>query len=471
MPSRRYLVSNFRELLAILESLRVSRNPGRGMRHVSPRPMIEAPLRESEAALITGGKTGEFTVLLEIDEACALEGGPEQAKSIPVTSIMRVIFRTEHDRDVVLNRTFENASAESLTLAVDESMFDDRGEARFAPSDQVSPADNAGWQKADWIGGGLAAAFAASKLHPASISLSEVADLEVLPGKKLFDLLGQPAEVHGPLDALVNLLAHETGSADLYGEELLRRSVSVLGNGGVDSAILERFVRHMEGILASDIVRKPGELSDDGCVPLRALSMLIQRPTTEEVLADRARGEFPGLRVFLTAAMLSGVREGLARLPWGFKGNDVSLLGTICALIEDDPDQHRLIGALIQERLPAIGSGTPAEAGARMSQFPRIDEGGALNLEICKLGSKTTARALLGLASKGPSWRIICGEEQTLYLQVTLRPEDDVEAIEAEAKTAVQAWKKRTAVTGRQKGSKQAKSQTSDTLPGILEPS
>src|SRR5690606_11625951 len=121
--------------------------------------------------------------------------------------------------------------------------------------------------------------------------------------------------------------AQHSGSGDLYGEDLLERSVIALEKDGTESAVLEAFAKRMRAIIAADIARKPGELTDKGDIVLRALSILIQRPTTIEVLEDRIAEKFPGSQVFLTAALLSGVREGLARLPWPIKVNDMELLG------------------------------------------------------------------------------------------------------------------------------------------------
>lgn len=420
---------------------------------------------------MTGDKDGEFPVLIEIAETCFPTDRPEQARTIPLSAVERVIFRTEAERDRIRNRTFENASPERLELVVENRFFDKSGHARFSRLNDVPAGENRGWLKADWICGGVAAARAAARLHPDTRSPAGIAFLETAPGVRLFTSMEAFPARKGVIDALVDLLAHESGSGDLYGELLLERSLNVLKKTGVDSAILDAFSKRMNGTLSSDITRRPGELSDEGDITLRALSLLIQRPTTDEVLEDRVRGEFPGLRVFLTAAMLSGVREGLARLPWAIKKDDVELIGTIGSLIEDDPDTVQ-IGKLIGD--PEDAENTDSQGYLEVSvdgeHSPKSRFADPLSFEICRLSSKATAgRALIGLTDRPPSWRIICNEDDTLHLQVSLGPTDDAAEIEAEAKKVIQSWKKRVPRKGTAKAKGSARGLASDTLLGLLE--
>lgn len=468
MQNHRYLVSNLRETLSILESLRISRSPGRGLRHLVLRPVLDGALRTAEAALVTGNKDGEFPVLIEIAVTSLPGDEPEQPRTIPLSAVERVIFRTEADRDCIRNRTFENASPERLVLAVESRFFDASGDARFSQRGDVPAGENSGWHKADWICGGVVAARAAARLHPDTRSPAGIAFLEPAPGVKLFTPLQSAPSRNGVIETLVNLLARESGSGDLYGEELLERSVNVLAKTGVDSAILDAFSKRMNGILSSDITRRPGELSDEGDIALRALSLLIQRPTTDEVLEDRVRGEFPGVRVYLTAAMFSGVREGLARLPWAIKKDDVELIGTIGSLIEDDPDTVQLIGD--SDDAENTGSQGHRDVSVDGEHSPKSHFASPLSYQICRLSSKATAgRALIGLADRPPGWRIICDEEEILHLQVLLGPTDDAAEVEAEVKKVLRSWKKRVSPkeTAKTKGS--ARGVTSDTLPGLLE--
>lgn len=472
MQYHRYLVSNLRETLSILESLRISRSPGRGLRHLSLRPVLEGPLRATEAALVTGDKDGEFPVLIEIAETRLPGNQLEQARTVPLSAVERVIFRTEADRDRIRNRTFENASPERLVLAVENPCFDESGDARFSRRNEVPTGENRGWHKADWICGGVAAARAAARLHPDTRSPAKIASLETAPGLRLFTSLEASPARKGVMDSLVDLLARESGSGDLYGEELLERSVYVLEKVGVDNSILDAFSKRMNGILSSDITRRPGELSDEGDIALRALSLLIQRPTTDEVIQDRVRGELPGLRVFLTAAMLSGVREGLARLPWAIKKDEVELIGTIGSLIEDDPDTVQLIDNLIGDPEGPQNTGLTRhrDVSADREQSQQSRFAGPLSFEICRLSSKATAgRALIGVADKPPSWRIICDEGETLHLQVLLGPTDDAAEIEAEAREVLRSWRKRVPSKETAKTKGNAPGIAADTLPGLLE--
>lgn len=472
MPDQRYLVSNFREILSIIEGLRVSRSPGRGMRHISVRPVVERGLRLSEVDLITNEKAGEFPILLEVDESIDVQLPAVQTKTIPLSSVKRVILRVENERDLILNRTFENASPEGLDFTLDERLFQGFGAPRFTKRDGGPARDGKGWYKADWVCGGLAATLAAIRLHPETRSQSATTFLNTSSGRTLLTILDQSSGKQGSVDELIDLLSNISGSGDLYGEDLLERSVSVLKKTDLDCAILSGFEKRMRGILSSDIVRKPDELTDKGDIVLRALSLLIQRPTTYEILEDRVGDNFPGLHVFLTAAMLSGVREGLARLPWMLKAHDVELIGTLGSLIEDDIDSPLRVSSFIQNRKTETETGSEAQSGSEYgaSSGPEYERAETRSFEICKLSNKATVgRALTGLADKPSSWRIICDDNETLHLRISLAPANNATAIEAEAKKAILSWKKRAISITKARTKKVAEKKDSDVLPGLLE--
>lgn len=472
MPDQRYLVSNFREILSSLEGLRVSRNPGRGMRHISVRPVVEGGLRSTEVDLITNAKVGEFAILIEVDNSVDVKFQAAQARTFPLSSVKRLIVRVEDDRDLILNRTFENASPEGLKFAVNERLFQLTGAPRFAKCDDVPAEDGEGWHKADWVCGGLAATLAAIRLHPETRSQSATAFLRTSSGRTLLAPLDQPSGKQGSVNALIDLLSNNSGSGDFYGEDLLERSVSVLGKTDLDNEILSAFEKRMRGILSSDIVRRPDELSDKGDIALRALSLLIQRPTTDEILDDRIVDNFPGLHVFLTAAMLSGVREGLARLPWMLKARDVELIGALGSLIEDDLDSPLRVSSFIQSRETKIETGSDDQSGSEYdaSSKPEYEQAEARSFEICKLSSKATVgRALAGLADKPATWRIICDEKEILHLCISLARADNAATIEAEARKAVRSWRKRATSNAKAKTKKTAAKRASEIQPNLLE--
>ena len=83
MATQQFFVSNFRETLSILESLRVGKNPGRGMRHLASRPIIEDALRASETDLITNGRDGEFPILLEVSDTTKIGRQGQQVAIVP----------------------------------------------------------------------------------------------------------------------------------------------------------------------------------------------------------------------------------------------------------------------------------------------------------------------------------------------------------------------------------------------------
>lgn len=450
-------------MLSILESLRVSVLPGKGMRHLGARPVVQRALRATEAPLVTRAQQGEFPILLQLAETGDAGLPPSLERTLPLSAVERVLFRQASERDILLNRSFENASPHGLNLSVDESLFDHEGEPRFLALDEVPSGEPASWRQADWICGGLAAALAAARLHP-GLSRPEHSLLASGSGRDLVDLLDQSAARDRPAGALVDLLARESGRGDLYGETLLEMALDVLDRAGSDRDILDAFAKHVRAVLASDVARKPGELTDDGDIALRALSLLIQRPTTADVLEDRLKGEFPGPNVFLTAALLSGVREGLARLPWQLKSTDAGVTSGLGAAIENASGRPGSIASLIG--MPERPVGSPPDDATDAMELPAAGSR-VLSLEICALNARSIAsRALIALADSPANWRIVCDDTGMLHLRVVLDPAEDRATIEEQARLAVRTWKKRSRKTASKPGSSPEAPQ-SGMLPGL----
>ncbi len=443
------------------------------MRHLEQRPAVEGALRSSEAELIINGKDGEFPILLEVGGIGTGLDQDRQAETIPLSRVKHVFFQSENDRDIALNRSFENASFDALELTINESLFSASGDPRFSKAEAPVDQEARSWRKADWSCGGLAAALEAGRVHPECRKLDA--------SQLLSDLVGAIGEIgsdrtSGKLDSLqilAELLAHNSGSGDLYGEDLLDQSISALKKGGVQKEVLDGFADRMRAILASDIARKPGELTDEGQIALRALSILIQRPTTLDVLEDRIAGDFPGPRVFITAAFLSGIREGLARLPWGIKAKDMAAIGEIGARIENGAEVQCSISDIL-----GVSQSTSVEPQANANDavngqpHQNEHEVKTLVLEICKLSSKAVAaRALSGLADKPTSWRIICDHADMLVLSISIAAGEDVAATETEANKALRSWKKRASAKKKAGSKKDAAASETGTLPGLLDQS
>lgn len=463
MPDHRYAVSNFREMLSILESLRVSVLPGKGMRHFGARPVVLRALRATEAPLVTRAQQGEFPILLQLAETGDAGLQPSLERTLPLSAVERVFFRQASDRDILLNRTFENASPRGLNLEVDESLFGQEGEPRFLPLDEIPSEEPASWRQADWICGGLAAALAAARLHP-RLPSPEHWLLTSGFGRDLVDLLDQSAARDQPAGALVDLLARESGRGDLYGETLLEMALDVLDEVGSNRDILDAFAKHVRAVLASDVARKPGELTDEGDIALRALSLLIQRPTTADVLEDRVNGEFPGLCVFLTAALLSGVREGLARLPWQLKSTEAEVISGLGAAIENASGKPGSIASLIG--MPGLPAGSAPDDPADEMKAPAAGSR-VLSLEICALNARSiAARALMAIADCPANWRIVCDDTGMLHLRILLDPAEDGATIEEQASLAVRSWMKRSRKTA-SKPSRSPDAPQADMLPGL----
>ena len=470
MPDHRYAVSNFREMLSILESLRVSMLPGKGMRHLGARPVVQEALRATEEPLVTRAQQGEFPILLQLADTGDAGLQPSLERTLPLSGVKRVLFRQASDRDILLNKTFENASPRGLNLEIDESKFGHEGEPRFLPLDEVPSTDPASWHQADWICGGLAAALAAARFHP-GLPRPEHSLLTCVLGLDLVDLLDQSAARDQRKGALIDLLARESGRGDLYGETLLEMALDVLDEDGPNRNRLDAFAKHVRAVLASDVARKPGDLTDEGDIALRALSLLIQRPTTADVLEDRVNGEFPGLDVFLTAALLSGVREGLARLPWQFKSTEAEVISGLGAAIENASGQPGSIASLIGMLGRAAGSAPDDPVREMKASAPGSK---VLSLEICRLNDRSIAdRALKAIADSPANWRIVCDGTGILHLRILLDAAEDRATIEEQASLAVRIWrkKKRSSKTASKPGSSPEAPQQSRMLfgPGLPE--
>lgn len=441
-----YLPTNFREAFTILESYRVAPCPGRGMRHIGRRPVLGEGLRDTEEAIITAGKPGEFPVLLEVkDLPCPPQADASfQTDVLPLAGIRTMVFRHQNDFDLFASKSFDNASMDGVPVAVRPALFSLPGDARFLAGPKSPQVETAGWKYADQICGLVAAFLKAADVHPAAGSIPAVA---MLPGFKpaaILDLISRNPDPHDPAQALAGLMRRYHGQTGLDPFGLLDDALLVLRDTNVEPDKLAAFDRLVRGILSSDFTRRSGSLSDDGDIPLRALMLVIQREGTADVLSDRINDELPGPLVYTFAAMLAGMREGLAHLPVDIKGPYAPLLGELGAVAEGHPDDQprllKILGRLgdhAQSVTPEIEKAV--QPNLENNAEPTNLQGVSVTiLPICTWPTPAVARRIFEALSDTPeNWRIVLAEDGELVLRVSHSAADETfKSAEAEIETA-----------------------------------
>jgi hypothetical protein len=337
-----YLVSNFREALSILENLRASSTPGRGMRHLHERPVVEA-LRGSEAEAVTGGVAGEFPVLCRVDRSVAAEVDDVQQRCVPLSGIQAFVFRTGADRDQFAGKMFENVSVHGRMMAVVPELFVHPGPPRFQAGHRTNEVgSNPSWARADALAGAAGAVLALSGQRPEIAQMARCFFLGE-PGTPvtLAALAGAIDAPDGPwvdagtcAGAVAFRLRSARGQDPLGVIELF---VSALGAAGYAGDILDRFREYVAAIITDRRPRRSQDLADSGDLLLRSLLLFVQRDRLDEILDDTADGLPPGQSVHLAAVALGGLREGVARMPSALKSRCQDALGDFASAIETDP--------------------------------------------------------------------------------------------------------------------------------------
>jgi hypothetical protein len=354
----------------------------------------------------------------------------------------------------VRNRSFDNASSDQLELLVDELLFSGTGEARFSSVVPSSDVEVESWIAADMIAGALVGALSAGRMHEGAKDLIGSFVRGELEPINLRDVVGD-ASGSRPASAAVAVMRSHYGNAGQDGQALLRELVDALSSTDL-APQLEAFDAHVSAVLASDEVRARGSLSDDKNMLLRALSMVVQRSSLDDVLADRIEGEPPGPRVLITAAALAGLREGLAHLPAVLKSADREFLGRTAALIEDRDPSIEAIVELASEAGIICSAEPTSQASDGSAQDSHV-------LEVCEWRRHTVVKRALSEVSTLPhGWRLFLREDETLCMEVP-----SVDAAEAAGSRILQ-W------TGRSKRAprRRQKTRTQDAegvLPGLLD--
>jgi hypothetical protein len=451
-----YLPTNLREFMSILENVRVAVEPGRSLEHLNPRPTVEPPLRTAEAEVITAGRDGDFPILLEVREARLPTANGIQTTSLPLSDVTRAVFRSDKERDIILNRRLDNVPTDLVRLDVDATLFGSEGESRYVADLISADGPGATWKAADQLGGALAGLMAAAEIHPdVGPQVTSFLDggLEQL---SLSDFLRSDAGTAG--GSAVEVIRRHHDSAGQDGQLLLEELVAKLGSGDMPAEEIEAFRTRMGAILSSDEVRRPGSLSDEKNVLLRALSLLVQRASLEDVLADRIAGKLPGPRVFLMAAALAGMRDGLARLGSERKAPYADVLGQLTADVENGSVEIAKIRQLISVALaPAIAGKNP-EAGTSYQ--------GKYTIEVCPFSkSAVVKRALADISSLPSQWRLFLRGDDMLCLEISGASAKAQE----EAKAKRLEWSKRSVKSRKSQAPKTRKaSEEEGLLPGLM---
>lgn len=427
-----YLPTNFREFLTVLEGLRVSSRPGRGMQHIEIRPVLRGPLRKSEEAILCAGKVGEFSILLQIYEP-KLDGEcASQQQAIPITSIQRAVVESDEQRSILLNRRLDNVPSDILNIEVDPSLFGGRDDARFSAAD-VSTVETAEWRSADQICGALAAALAAAEDHPEGAYPLRQFLHEDSGAITLADLLSS-ANDPSPATIAAQVLRQQHGDSSCDGELLLSELTEALRGSSAAGPDLEKFHKHTSAVLSSDAVRVKGSLSDEKNILLRALALVVQRSSVLEILCDRIGGERPGPQVQLTAAVLGGLREGFAHLPSTLKAECSAFLGEVAASVENGCADLSWVRQLAVD----AGFGPVSQSSTPTPTAGKEITAGVATFEVCKPGQEAVLhKALRDLARRPLTWRLVI-EDDLVFFQA---PEAELES--AEAELLIAGWKKR----------------------------
>ena len=460
----RFLVSNYRELISCLEGLRVPKHPGRGLSQLPGRPVINAPLRTSEAEAITGGITGEFPVMISV---AADEVGPAvdvQERSIPLDRVRAIVFQTEEHRDRLINRSFDNASPEGLLLHVDSAIFGGDGPTRFDAAFHADHKTASGWARTDSTCGAIAALLALADQRPQARQYVTEFINGTLPDLNLADVMDAPSS--SPMArSLVQVMRKVHAEQGHDPALLLDQLAEALADGGLPPEEVARFHAHVTGILNSDRVRRKGALSDDKNVVLRALLLVTQRETVLEVADDRIGEELPGLRVHIIALALAGLREGLAHLPASLKNSHRAVLGLIAAELENGETSSDAIGDLLRssgadgpspssmivpERSPGLINALHEAGLVKSAEQPetwlsvpgslpvKANEESSLQIGVTFWKPLVVKRALAGLREKPEGWRLHLDKNEHLWLEIRFGKAEPLAAILDQARVAIQ---------------------------------
>jgi hypothetical protein len=324
-------------------------------------PLVRGPLGASLLRLVSDDDPSSFPVALEInvsgvtrnvpaltsDGPAELGLGDSEAESwavggvIPITSVVRVHFRSERDLNEHLAREYENVPFDIVPMVASPHLFEEGvGDAttaaswlRALPEIRASEA----YQLADRVAGARALALIAAPADPGFVR-----GVAALFGAKAKPTPKRSAEDVFPRWLTLVALRDPEGSpskgADLN-EKLFRACVAVLARthrtaswrpleivGSIEQRVrggklnkkeeaeLDRNVEPIRAILRNDRDFRPFK-QNSGLDVAKALLMVLLRPEPARLRAWSSADSGASETVELTAAVLAGYLTGYKRLP------------------------------------------------------------------------------------------------------------------------------------------------------------
>ena len=114
----------------------------------------------------------------------------------------------------------------------------------------------------------------------------------------------------GAARAVVEVIFAMHGAQGQDPVEALDTLCEALSGAGLERSRVDAFRNVVLDVLDARRARRAREIDDGGDLLLRALTLVIFRDRTWEVLSERVEGQAPGPRILVTAAALAGMREG-----------------------------------------------------------------------------------------------------------------------------------------------------------------
>jgi hypothetical protein len=339
-----YACSTFGDLLGCLARLRVTVEPLSGLEHLGGRPVVPSGISAQDVTRLSGPASYEFPVLVEIPADSRCEDG-WLAQSVPVSQTGVLVFRSEAERERIVNAMLDDVPVDGLSTRVQPELFE-----RFEPALPVdaprrSPAART-WI-ADAVGGAMCGLLLAVSRRAACAQVLE----EGFPGPwrhwpGAVDILreiagGTPPTLERRSLALAafSVALRLSGRSGLDADGVLDLFSRIVAEWHIADAEAvapwSRYVREItswQRALSAAEVRDP--IDEKGNVVLRALLLSLFRERIDHVLEDRVDGELPGARVTVVAGMLVGMRTGLHRCSRELKQPFAATLGALAAAVD-----------------------------------------------------------------------------------------------------------------------------------------
>ena len=329
-------------------------------------PIFYGAIDHSLGEYISGGDESLFPVLVEVDHKyfgkgkfTAIDKNYKTTTGafnswkktqclfvcgfIPMEGIKEIHFKNEMERKDFTSRAFDNAPFDLFDLVVSPGLFSGKDffdSLKFETAlDALDDAEDQSelLSRIDSIAGSLAMMFSCLPLSMEFVN----SVIEILAGQQVNRKKRKPSTVTGVpwlVDALTGLLEkdYKFGKLGLEADMFRSASLEMIGanpsEGWVAKNIITKLIDSLKphvgekelkdlGIwrkACEDILdnkRDVTPLDDDKNIVRRALLLLMLRVEPRDIDSSQGSAINPGDEVRFLAAMLSGARYGLARLP------------------------------------------------------------------------------------------------------------------------------------------------------------